>query len=70
MKAAASRLAKRIECQEGASKTIRDEQRRVKKIEVALEVLPRNNSTQLLGTSGLQVDQLRTVREATTTRAV
>ena len=70
MKAAASRLAKRTVRQEGASEMIRDEQKRLEKVGVAREVLPRNSSTQLLGTSGLQVDQLRTVREATTTRAV
>ena len=70
MKAAASRLAKRTVRREVASEMIRDEQRRVEKVGVAREVLPRISSTQLLGTNGLQVDHLRTVREATTTRAV
>ena len=63
MKAAASRLAKRTVRQEGASEIPRRKQMKVENVEVAREVLPNNSSAQQLDTIGMQVDQLRTVRE-------
>ena len=63
MKAAALRLAKRTVHQEGASEIPRGKQMKVEKVGVAREVLPSNSSAQQLDTIGMQVDQLRTVRE-------
>ena len=54
----------------GASEQVSDELMNVEKVGVAREVLRCNSSAQQLGTIAMQVDQLRTVREVTTTLGV
>ena len=63
VKAAASRFAKRAIRQEGASEIPRGKQMKVEKVRVTRKVLPSNRSAQQLDTIGMQVDELRTVRE-------